>query len=370
MSGLLKRFLPAASQELTLPAMDGPFRPNSLLDLAPSLSDFPAPDCLASLDDNIYVTSGRDLYRLNGTKPPLRVRHCENSISSLAFSQSGAVALGLVDGRILVFDNNSNRTIEVLGEQKSVCPTALLFDGQDLIVAQGSSRVSPEDWVEDLLRDGASGSVWRVSLKNGNSICLAHALAYPNGLLLDAKGELIVSEAWRHRLIRLPRDARNLSGSGCEVVLADLPGYPARLAPSSRGGAWLSIFAPRSQLVDYVLRQPEFCARMISEVPDRREWIAPRLRAGNSVWEPLMGGAMKQMGRSKPWAPSFSYGMVVYLDHAFQPESSVQSRADGNRHGTTGCVEHKGKLFVACKGDDAVAILDLAKSGGVHVDAA
>jgi len=116
---------------------------------------------------------------------------------------------------------------------------------------------------------------------------------------------------------------------------------------------WLSIFAPRSQLIEFVLREPAYRRRMMAEInPDY--WIAPALANSRSFLEPLQGGGVKQMGVLKPWAPSRSYGLVVKLDAAWQPVLSLHSRADGTRHGTTSVLEMEGNLYIASKGGDAI----------------
>ena len=43
--------------------------------------------------------------------------------------------------------------------------------------------------------------------------------------------------------------------SAPQAVLSDLPAYPGRIAPARDGGFWLALFAPRNQLVEFVLRE-------------------------------------------------------------------------------------------------------------------
>ena len=54
------------------------------------------------------------------------------------------------------------------------------------------------------------------------------------------------------------------------------PAYPGRIAPAA-DGYWLALFAPRSQLVEFVLREPAYRKRMMAEVP-QPFWIAPTLQ--------------------------------------------------------------------------------------------
>jgi streptogramin lyase len=226
-----------------------------------------------------------------------------------------------------------------------------------LIIAVGSSKNGAEDWQRDLLDGERSGSVWRLDPKTGQARQLAAKLAYPNGVVVEADGNIIVSEAWQKRLVRLSPDGRLLG-----QVMEDLPGYPARLSRSARGGYWLSIFAPRSPLIEFVLREPAYRKAMMAEVAPEF-WIAPALRSGRSFREPMQGGALKQMGILKPWAPTRSYGLVVELDAAFVPLRSFHSRAGGKRHGVTSAVEAGGKLWATARGGDEVVAIDLGTEG-------
>jgi hypothetical protein len=184
--------------------------------------------------------------------------------------------------------------------------------------------------------------------RSGAPRVIADQLRWPFGAL-PVNGHIVVSESWAHRLLLLDPHG----SSPPRPVLFDLPGYPARLAAASDGAAWLTVFAPRSQLIEFVLREDGYRRRMMSEI-DPDYWIAPALANGRSFLEPIQGGALKQMGVLKPWAPSRSYGLIVKLDNDFEPTLSLHSRADGSRHGTTSVLEHSQTLFVASKGGDVV----------------
>jgi hypothetical protein len=165
---------------------------------------------------------------------------------------------------------------------------------------------------------------------------------------------LVVSVAWKHRLVRLDfaRPSRPP-----QVQYADLPAYPGRIARAT-DGYWLALFAPRSQLVEFILREPAYRKRMLAEVPESF-WVAPKLRSGRSFYESLQGGGVKHLGKLKPWALTMSAGLCVKLDHSLQPRFSLQSRADGQTHGVTSMAEHRGQLFVAAHGDGVIVSLPL-----------
>lgn len=352
---------------VTIPPMDGALKPNTALEEANVISEVPLPDNLVVDEEAMLFSSDKRLFSVPAESEvrASELARFEVPVTALAVSPGGHMAIGLDDGQVLIWDG--------LGEKRPLklpdsfcCPTALAFaDEGTLFIAQGSSRHKPSDWALDLMQKNASGAVWRVALDNegGNDTAtrLAGDLAFPYGLLLRDTGEIIISESWWHRLLGLKNGA-------LRPVLAKLPGYPARLTPAGDGGAWLTLFAPRNRLIEFVLQEDAYRRDMLAAVP-REFWIAPSLSSGASFLEPLQCGGVKTMGVHKPWSPSRSYGLVVRLDRNLQPIASFHSRANGSRHGVTSVVEFAGVLVVAAKGGNAllalpdVAYLGLDKAG-------
>lgn len=156
-----------------------------------------------------------------------------------------------------------------------------------------------------------------------------------------AGNKLVVVEAWRHRLTQ----------SGTPLV-SDLPGYPSRLSPAGDGW-WLTVFAPRYQLIELTLRERAYHERMMREIAPQH-WIAPSLSPAVHFKEPMQGGAIRTHGIIKPWAPTRSYGLLVRLDARFQPIASYHSRADGRFHGATSAVQVEGRVWVTSRFGNAV----------------
>ncbi len=363
MIGAVKRawenFRGGGEAAVTVPPMDGALRPNRRLEEAPAAVIAPAPDAIVTDGARAWFASGANVMRLDPSGGSAdTVREFDSPVTALALSPEGAIAAGLDDGRIVIVGGvHDGVTIARLGSRASVCPTALLFVSEtELIVAQGSATRRPSEWKHDVMLRGASGSVWRVGLPGGEATLLADRLSWPYGLAQAPDGALAVSESWKHRVVLI-----DPSGA-IRPVLDDLPGYPARLSPATGGGYWLAIFAPRNQIIEFIQREPEFLRRMMAEV-DPAYWAAPSLSPSVTFLEPLQGGAQKHLGMLKPWAPTRSYGLVAHLDRQFRPTHGYHSRADGLRHGATACAEIDGTLFVACKGGDVVAAIDMTKAG-------
>ena len=230
-----------------------------------------------------------------------------------------------------------------------------LNEAETLAVCIGSAHNGPREWQRDVMEMRASGSLWKVNLRTKAAVCVADGLAFPNGVLVQGS-KLVISESWAHRLLSFDI---NVTKARPEILLEDLPGYPGRLSPSADGGAWLAIFAPRSQLIEFTLRERSYCDRMLREIP-RDLWIAPTYRSGRSFREPMQGGAVRVHGIFKPWAPTRSYGLAVQLDRNLQPVRSFHSRADGSRHGIVSLGEWQGNMVFASRGDNLVGALPLA----------
>lgn len=337
---------------VTIPPLDGAFRPNTRLDDAPILAELPEPDNLAVSGERLLASSGNAVFAVTAGEAPAVTETFTAPVTALAASPAGETAVGLETGRLLM----DGRDVTLPPEVK--CITALAFapDGS-LWLANGSAKHAPSTWVADLMEHGSSGSLWKRNAGGGEFHLVARDLAFPYGLHPDADG-VVVSESWRHRLVRY--DARNGSR---KTVVDNLPGYPARLSPAQGGGAWLSIFAPRNRLIEFILQETHYRYDMMAEM-EPSYWIAPSLSSGRSFLEPLQCGGIKTMGVHKPWAPSRSCGMVVRLDAGMLPLSSLHSRSNGIRHGTCSAVEFDGRIVVASKGGGCVLAAEITSRKG------
>ncbi len=345
---------------VTIPPMDGAFRPNTALDKADVLLEIGAPDNLAFDGAHLLFSSGGDVLTLApGSDAPERVERLPATVTAMAAGPDRALAIACDDGSIVIDGGkHADKRLTPASLGNLACPTALAFDGADhLLVAQGSGRHRASDWAVDLMEKNAGGSLWRVNLESGAAQRLAGDLAFPYGILIQGE-RIVVAESWRHRLIAIPRQ-----GGAPQPLLTKLPGYPARLAPASDGGAWLALFAPRNRLIEFVLLESDYRAAMMREI-EREHWIAPALTSGSSFLEPLQSGGVKTMGIHKPWSPSRSYGLVVRLDAALQPVASFHSRANGRRHGITSVIEAGGQVLAASQGSNAILAIDPRPEAG------
>lgn len=331
---------------VTIPPFDGAFRPNTRLDEAPVAARLAEADNLVRLPDGLAASSGNALWRIETGREPVLIESFAAPVTAAAVSPAGELAVATEAGALHI-GGRKGETHAGIG-----CITALAYAGDGALwLANGSADHAPSQWSQDLMRHGSSGSVWKRAPGAASFERVADGLAFPYGLL-PVDGGAVVAESWRHRLLRV--------GAGAPVeLLSKLPGYPARLAPAAGGGAWLSLFAPRNRLIEFVLQEEHYRLDMLETVPPAY-WIAPAFSSGRSFMEPLQCGGIRTMGVHKPWSPSRSYGLAVRLDAAMQPLFSLHSRADGARHGVCSVLEDGGRLLVASRGGDCILDIDLS----------
>lgn len=335
-------------QSITVPVMDGALKPNDRLERADTVALVEDADNLLTFDGGLLCSSGDRALAIGADGSARAMFEAEGAVSCMATDGRGALAVG-VDGQGVHMRGGRHDGVVLgrAGPSSLSCPTAAMFlDPDRLVVANGSARFTASQWRHDLLHRGRSGSVVLFDLATGQSRVLASELAFPSGLCADrdSSSALLVSEAWRHRVVRM-----DVQRDGIGEALAALPAYPGRIVRARAGGYWLACFAPRSQLQEFVLREDRYRRTMIAEV-DPDFWIAPALSSGRSFKEPLQAGGVIRLGVHKPWAPTRSYGLVIRLDDFVQPVWSLHSRANGVRHGITSVAEIEGTLVAASRG--------------------
>lgn len=333
------RLLGRGSAAITVPVMDGALKANRVLDEATVVAELAGIDDLASDGDTIWASAGKTLWRLADGQP-VPVRRFDEDITAIAARPGGRLAVALGGRAMTVYRFEASDLVELARRESLHCVNAMAFERDDcLVFSEGSLDLPPADWCRDLMSLGHSGRVGRWNPVRDELVELARNLRYAFGVL--PRGQTVLaSESWRHRVLAVGATLPSPS---------DLPAYPSRMTPAAGGGFWLSCFASRTQLVEFVLREPAYRRRMLAEV-DPRYWIAPALSSGRSFLEPLQGAGVKQMGVLKPWAPPRSYGLVLRIGAEGRVLGSWHSQVDGRHHGITGLAEHQGRLHLASKG--------------------
>ncbi len=339
---LTDRLLGRGEAAITVPPFDGALKPNQRLETAEVFAELAAPEDIASDGTALFVADGTRLWRY-AQGEAIEAARFDGAITALCCRGEGALAVAIEGREIrLVGGQGDGRAWREIGGAPLNAVNALAALPDGTLLATDGSRTEPyARWCHDLMGRGCSGRVLRLDAARGEARVIADGLAYAFGVV-GAGNEILVSESWRHRVLSLRR-------APATPVLANLPAYPSRLAPAAGGGFWLTAFIARTQLVEFVLREPAYRRRMMAEI-DPRYWVAPRLSSDNTFLEPLQGAHIKTMGILKPWAPPKSYGLVIRLSAEGLPLYSLHSRVDGVNHGVVAAVEHQGALLVLAKG--------------------
>ncbi len=338
-----------------IPPLDGAFSPNDRLDTCTPIGD-PLPgldDVIAAKDGGVYVSAGNKVLKLAGSGLVDRslVAEFEGEAGGLTLHPDGRLLVCVAGRGLAAFDPNSPdpRWLEAADGHGFAGLTAVTAapDGR-IFAVEGSTGRAPGQWRHDLMERRSNGRLVMCGPALENPQVLLRNLPYPYGAAVSADGrELWLTESWVHRLSRF---ALTDSGIGPrEVVAGNMPGYPARLHRDINGGFFLGMFARRTHLIEFVLKEDDFRNEMIETMaPDY--WIAPAFAGGSDCLEPMQIGGVKALGIQKPWAPPRSYGLLVHLDADGNATDSLHSRAGGRFHGVTGACDTPYGVVIAARG--------------------
>jgi len=346
------------AEQFAIPSMDGALSPNDRLDACTPIGD-PLPgadDVAAGPDGAIYVSAGRQVLKLLGENFWSRAvfAEFEDSVGGLALHPDGRL-LACVAGRGLAAVDASGRQswLTQAEDQPLHCLTgvAVAADGT-VFLADGSSRHRPEDWLRDLMEKNHLGRLISCGPNLDRARVLLRNLHYPHGVALAADGRQVwFTESWKHRVSRVAADG----GTAAELMVRNMPGYPARLSPAVRGGFWLSVFAQRTHLAEFVLREDDFREEMMRTIAPAF-WAGPALATTGHCCEPMQFGSIKALGIQKPWAPPRSYGLLARIDEEGDFADSLHSRVGGHYHGITAACDTGQGLVIVSKGSGRVLL--------------
>ena len=350
-----ERMLGRGDAAISVPVLDGALKSNRLVEDAEVVAELDAPEDLASDGTSLFVADGTRVLRVDGAEAPTVAHTFERTVSALACLPGGgiAVALGGREVRVVGGPHDGRRFDSVGGLRLNAVNALAGTANGRLLASDGSQTNAPERWKHDVMELGRSGRLLEFDLADGSARECAAGLAYAFGVAALGDDAAWVCESWRHRIVQVG------GAQAGRAVVDGLPGYPSRIAPAAGGGWWLTCFTLRTQLVEFVLREPAFRKRMLKEI-DPRYWIAPALTSGNTYLEPMQGAHLKTMGVVKPWAPPRSYGLVIRLDDQGLIRYSLHSRFDGKHHGIVAGVERDGWLYLLCKGRRRLLRLSVA----------
>jgi hypothetical protein len=302
--------------------LEGVLGPNTRLDEAEGRR-FADAAALCPTAGGLLVAAGSAIWRLTSWEAePALWAEVPAPPAALCASPGGLVAAIARDGALQVIDDRGRAVPGWPAATGAAAPTDACFTSDTELAVADSGHAAGDDFLAlAAWDDTASGQV--LALGPGQPPRpLAGPLHCPGGLCLGPGG-LLVAECERARIA-------DLAG---RVLRLGLPGYLGRLRRIP-GGYLLACLSRRDPLIEFLRSETDFVAEMKARIPPAH-WIAPRASPGFSHDLPIEMGATRLFGEVKPWAPSFSYGLIVELDEALMPTGSAHSRADGRRHAIT-----------------------------------
>ena len=343
-----------------IPAMDGAISPNDRLDALPRIGAplAGADDVAEAPDGALYVSAGRRVFRLSGPDHADRTEFAsfDRDAGALAVHPDGRLLVCVAGQGLAAIDAAGQRAwlTEVEGQPlRCLTSVAVAKDGT-IFMTDGSSAHEPDAWCRDLMAKNHLGRLVSCGPALGTARVLLRDMYYPNGLAIAPGGkELWFTESWSHRVSRTAIEGQAIGRP--RVAIDNMAGYPGRLAPAAGGGFWIAVFAVRTHLVEFVLREDDYREEMIRTIPPAL-WVAPALATSNHCHEPMQFGSIKALGIEKPWAPPRSYGLVVRIDEEGDPLESLHSRVGGRIHGVTAARETALGLVIVSKGSGQVVV--------------
>jgi hypothetical protein len=342
-----------------IPSMDGAFSPNDRLERTTPIGDpLPGADAIAEAPDgSICVSAGNKVWRLSGAGYANRsvFREFDCDVGALAFHPDGRLLACTAHGLAVVDGAGSTALLADAEGEKLNCLTAVAAapDGT-IFLSDGSTRHPAADWCVDLMELNALGRIVSCGPALENARILRRRLNYPGGLAVASNGQLWFTESFGHSLSRARVTAAGMIGP-TEAVIRNMPGYPSRLALATGGGFWLSLFAVRTHLVEFILKEDDFRYEMMRTIP-RPYWIAPVIPSTRDCLEPLQLGGLRALGIEKPWAPPRSYGLLARLDADGEVIETLHSRVGGKNHGITDAIETAQGVVIVAKGSGRVLL--------------
>jgi hypothetical protein len=331
--------------------LEGVLGPNSRLDDAAGFP-VPSPEALCVVPSgHLLFSAGMAIHELPAWGGiPVLWKSFDRAVTALSCSPGGRIAVALANGRVAVFEPSGQRSAGWSAPPALSSAADCLFLSEDELAIvdpgyradEGILSVAPWDTSE-------RGKVLIVA-QAGVSRTIIGGLHCPMGISRDAKGAVIVTELERARIV-------DQSGA---VRQSGYPAYVGRIRRTTAGYV-LACLARRDPLIEFLRTEQDFVAEMRAKIPVHR-WIAPRLRPDFSHDFPIELGATRLFGEIKPWAPSFSYGLVIELDDRLMPVASAHSRANGRRHAISDTAVWNGDLIAVSKASGE--ILNLGPAGG------
>lgn len=323
--------------------LEGALGPNGRLDNADAFAVAKPEAICVNRDGQLLASSASDVLLIpHWGKEPELWGSFDAPVTALAASAGGRIAVGLSGGRIVVRDTAGNPLSGWTLSSKPCAVADCLFLSEDEL-AVVDHGYGPEEPILSLAPwdPVARGQLIGIS-RTGDLHVIAAGLHCPMGIARELDGALVVTELERARVV-------DVSG---KVLQSGYPAYLSRIRNIGEGYA-LACLSRRDPLIEFLKTERQFVAKMKANI-DPRHWISPRATPEFSHDFPIELGATRLFGEIKPWAPSFSYGLVIETDSAMTPIGSAHSRANGIRHAISDVTAWNGSLIAVSRASEEI----------------
>lgn len=327
--------------------LEGVLGPNSLLDEAPSLP-IEKPDALAiAADGRLLISTGSSVLSLGlWGQEPQRLVSLSRRVTALAASPGGQIAVGVETGEVHVYDRGQDQPAWTLPASSGNGPAAeCMFLGEDELAVVRSGYASVQEALARSPWETTQTGTVSGHSRNGTIRVIASGLVCPMGICRDEGGDLIITEM----------DAASVIDPSGRVRGAGFPAYLRRIRKTQQGYL-LACLSRRDPLIEFLRTEQDFIEDMKKTI-DPRHWISPRTTPEFSHDLPIELGATRLFGEVKPWAPSFSYGLLITLDKDLMPVGSAQSRANGRRHTISDAILWNGDVIAVSQASSEIVNL-------------
>jgi len=310
------------------PALEGSYARNEALAAASRIEvGGRGPEDVAVARDGALYTGLADgrIVRLRAGRPPetfvttggrpLGLRFGADRVLYVADAERGLLAVSPAGG------------VEVLARAHAGIPFGLTDDldvaaDGTVYFTDASSRVGLGHSVRDVVEQHPTGRL--LAYHRDRGLRLMHdGLSFANGVALAAdESYLLVVETARYRLRRCW--LRGERAGHCDVMAANLPGFPDGVTRGSLGTFWVALVSPRNALLDRIHPYPRL-KRALLRLPDA---VRPGPRA---------------------------YGFVLGIEGDGRVVHNLQDPAGQAAAFVTNAVEHEGHLYLGSLERDALA---------------
>lgn len=330
--------------------LEGVLGPNGRLDEAAGIRvDAPQALCVAG-DGRLLVASGPRVLALPawGAAPEPWAAF-DRPVTALCAGPGGLVAAGLAGGGVAVSDG-AGRRVDGWAPPALASAVDCVFLSEDELAIVDSGYGPDEEPLALAPWDEAARGRLVALRRSGASDALALGLHCPMGVCRGADGGLLVSLLERACVVDADGTVRR----------SGYPAYLGRIRATATGFA-VACLSRRDPLVEFLKTEREFVAEMKAGI-EPRHWIGPRASPEFSHDFPIELGATRLFGEVKPWAPSFSYGLVIETDAALMPVGSAHSRANGARHAIADVAVWNGELIALSRASGEILNLGAGSS--------